>query len=79
MYKELVSSIESNLKRFVEVPELEDYDSGRVHELEDIEYKITRFSSGEMTVTVTMYSSVYVFKGDWETILARLTELWVNE
>ena len=75
MYKELVSSIESNLKRFVEVPELDDYDGSKAFAY----YNITRLSDGELKVTVSIKFSDYVFKGDWETILARLTELWVND
>ena len=83
MYKELVESIESNLRRFVEVPELEDYDSDGVYNTEDVKYSIER----SITITlkpiliVRVYfgSSAYVFRGEWEVILARLKELWVND
>ncbi len=78
MYKELVSSIESNLKRFAEVPELEEVTVDSVYDDEDMDYEIIRH--GGLRLEVKIGNSLYVFRDkDWEAILARLTELWVNE
>ena len=77
MYKELVSSIESNLKRFAEVPELSSFITeiiGSTH----YPYSIRRIFDDTLVVTVTITTSEYVFEGEWEAILARVTELWVN-
>lgn len=79
MYKELVSSIESNLRRFVEVPELTEYKGDIFETNSEISYKIKKNHEEQLIVKVYISWSIYTFEGEWETILARLTELWVNE
>ncbi len=78
MYKELVSSIESNLKRFAEVPELDEYKATYALFGEVIIYDISRYRDEELMVRIGIKDSTYVFEGKWEAILARVTELWVN-
>ncbi len=77
MYKELLSSIESDLKRFAEVPELEEVTIDIEYDDEDMNYEIIRH--GGLRLEVKIGNSLYVFRDkDWEVILARVTELWVN-
>ena len=85
MYKELVSSIEIDLSKF-KIPELERR-HGKcgtpkgAENAEYIDYVIYR-GDKEGHFDIKIYSSDngdYVFSGTKETILARLTELWVNE